>query len=64
MLAMKYMQRTSLPIMHSHKSQHGTRVTYNKGYAIKIARNVTQRDALYASPQESSVLAVDAWLTS
>jgi hypothetical protein len=37
---------------------------YNKGYAIKIARNVMQDTVLKASMQASSMLAIEVWQTA
>jgi hypothetical protein len=44
----------------SHNMAHA----YNKGYTIKIARNVVQRATSEASTQATSVLAVEVWPTS
>jgi hypothetical protein len=47
-LEIAYLHRTSSSVM---QSSHNTAHAYNKGYAIKIARNVMQRSTSYGSTQ-------------
>lgn len=65
------MTASIIPLQHSHDlhipqcttTNHNTTASYNKAYAIRVVRAVIKRATSEANTQESSVLALEAWLT-